>query len=212
MIPLRIVETEREDFDGPIVELWRDDEFIGMVFWDGETSVVQVYPSKDGDVHDLEIRDLQRALDTAERMVDADAYEKGEFTELRAAAVQQADEWQDEDPATVELVGEFDSQAAHRSEDGEGYFPRDAAEGFIRKCEELGLAVVEMEGFDWDERQLSARPGLVLVVRPEEMMTWPQFKTYANARVAETLAEWPGRDSLTVAFVVQQPDGETFVA
>ena len=50
MIPLRIVETEREDFDGPIVELWRDDEFIGMVFWDGETSVVQVYPSKDGDV------------------------------------------------------------------------------------------------------------------------------------------------------------------
>lgn len=212
MIPLRIVETEREDFDGPIVELWRDDEFIGMVFWDGETSVVQVYPSKDGDVYDLEIRDLQRALDTAERMVDADAYGDGEFTELRAAAVQAADEWQDEDPATVELVGEFDSQAAHRSEDGEGYFPRDAAEGFIRKCEELGLAVVEMEGFDWDGRQLSARPGLVLVVRPEEMMTWPQFKTYANARVAETLAEWPGRDSLTVAFVVQQPDGETFVA
>jgi hypothetical protein len=43
-------------------------------------------------------------------------------------------------------------------------------------------------------------------------MTWSQFKTYANARVAETLAEWPSRDSLAVAFVVQQPDGETFVA
>ena len=68
MIPLRIVETEREDFDGPIVELWRDDDFVGMVFWDGEAAVVQIYPDEDGDVHDLEIRELLQTLDTAERM------------------------------------------------------------------------------------------------------------------------------------------------
>ena len=30
MLPLRIVETDREGFDEPIVELWRDDDFVGM--------------------------------------------------------------------------------------------------------------------------------------------------------------------------------------
>ena len=29
MIPLRINETDHEDFDEPIVELWRDNEFVG---------------------------------------------------------------------------------------------------------------------------------------------------------------------------------------
>jgi hypothetical protein len=212
MIPLRIVETEREDFDGPIVELWRDDEFIGMVFWDGATSVLQVYPSGDGDVHDLEIRDLLRVLDTAERMVDPTAYEEDEFAELQVAVAAEADGWQDEDPATLELVEEFDPQAVHRSEEGEGYFTREVADEFIRRCEELGLAVVEVEGFDWDGEQLAARPGLVLTVRPEEMMTWPQFRTYANARAGETIGRWPRRDSIVLAFVVQQPDGETIVA
>ncbi len=39
MIPMRLVETDREGFDEPVVELWRDDEFVGMVFWDGDTAV-----------------------------------------------------------------------------------------------------------------------------------------------------------------------------
>jgi len=212
VIPLRIVETEREDFDGPIVELWRDDDFVGMVFWDGEAAVVQIYSDEDGDVHDLEIRELLQTLDTAERMVDPYAYEEGELAGLRAKVGSESDEWADEDPATVELVGEFDSQATHRSEDGEGYFVREVAEAFVNKCEALGLAVVEVEGFDWDGSQLMARPGLVLVVRPEEMMTWPQFRRHANAQVLDVLAGWPQRSSLVLAFVVQQPDGETFVA
>lgn len=212
MIPLRIVETEREDFEGSIVEIWRDDEFVGMVFWDGESAIVQIYPLDDGDVHDLEIRELLQTLDTAERMVDPFAYEAEELAGLRAKVASNSDDWAQEDPATLELVGEFDAQAAHRSEDGEGFFARDVAEAFIRKCEDTGLAVVEMEGFDWDGNQLAARPGLVLVVRPEEMMTWPQFKSYASARVLDALAGWPRRATMVLAFVVQQPDGETFVA
>ena len=53
MYPLRIVETDRDGFDQTVVELWREDEFVGMVFWDGSVPVVQIYPAGD-DVHDLE--------------------------------------------------------------------------------------------------------------------------------------------------------------
>lgn len=212
MLPLRIVETDREGFDEPVVELWRDDEFVGMVFWDGEATVVQVYPAAAGDVHDLELRDLLRVLDMAERIVDPLAMEDDGLGELRMAVAETEGGWEDEHPATVELVEEFDPQAAHRSEDGEGYFPASIAPAFITRCEELGLAVVEMEGFDWDGRSLAARPGLELMIRPETMMSWGEFRVYANARAADTLNDWPTRETLVVAFVVQQPDGETFVA
>jgi hypothetical protein len=213
MLPLRIVETDREGFEEPVVELWRDDEFVGMVFWDGEAAVVQVYPAAEGDVHDLELRDLLRVLDMAERIVDPFAMDDDDgLGELRLAVAETEGGWDEEDPATVELVEEFDPQALHRSDDGEGYFPGSIAPSFITRCEELGLAVVEMEGFDWDGRALAARPGLELMVRPETAMSWGEFRSYANARAADTLNDWPTRDTLVIAFVVQQPDGETFVA
>ena len=213
MLPLRIVETDREGFEEPVVELWRDDEFVGMVFWDGEATVVQVYPSAGGDVHDLELQDLVRVLDTAERIVDPYAMDEDDgLEELRRSVAETGGGWEDEDPATLELVEEFDSQVLHRSEEGEGYFPASIAPTFITRCEELGLAVVEMEGFDWDGRALAPRSGLELVIRPETMMSWPEFRSYANARAADTLNDWPTSESLAIAFVVQQPDGETFVA
>jgi hypothetical protein len=210
MIPLRIVEAEREDFDGSVVELWRDDEFIGMVFWDGEATVVQVYPDGDGDVFDLDVGDLQRVLETAQQIVDPHAFDE-DFAELRAEAGGD-DEWADEHPATVELVREFDPQASHRSEDGEGFFPGAVAEAFITRCEDLDLAVVEMEGFDYDGERLVPRPGLELMIRPQEVMGWSEFRRFANARALESVTTWNTRDSLVFAFVVQQPDGESFVA
>ena len=90
MLPLRIVETERPEFDEPVVELWRDDEFIGMVFWDGEESIVQIYTDQDGDVHDLETTDLLRVLDVAVRIVtplDQFAEDEGEYLEAFNAGV-----------------------------------------------------------------------------------------------------------------------------
>ena len=44
------------------------------------------------------------------------------------------------------------------------------------------------------------------------MMSWSEFRTYANATAADTLRIWPSRSSLVVAFVIQQPDAETIVA
>ncbi|MEN8234123.1 MAG: hypothetical protein ABFR89_04295 [Actinomycetota bacterium] len=218
MIPIRTVETEREDFDEPVVELWRENEFVGMVFWDGASTVVQIYPAAGDDVHDLEIRDLFRALEMAERIVDPLAFDQVEGViqlgggRAQAKREEPEDDWADEDPATVALLTEFDPLAAHRSEDGEGFFPRDVAERFVRKCDELRLAVVEMEGFDLASGELKARPGLELVVTPQPVMSAAEFCSHANTTALDYLNGWPRRESLVVAFVVQQQDGESIVA
>ncbi len=218
MLPLRIVETEREDFDEPVVEIWMENEFVGMVFWDGSATVVQIYPAGDDDVHDLDVRDLFRVLEMAEKIVDPLAFDEVEgLIQLGGGRAQTKreepeDDWSDEDPATVELLSEFDPLAAFRSEDGEGFFPRDVAERFVRRCDELRLAVVEMEGFDLVDGELKARPGLELVVRPQPVMSAGEFYLHANATALDHLDGWPRRETLVVAFVVQQQDGETIVA
>lgn len=218
MNPIRIVETEREGFDEPVVELWMENEFVGMVFWDGSATVVQVFPTADDDVHDLEMRELFRALEMAERIVDPLAFDQVDgLIQVGGARAQTKredpeDDWTDEDPTTVELLTEFDPLAAFRSEDGEGFFRRDEAVRFVRRCGELRLAVVEMEGFDLVAGELKARPGLELVVGPQSVMSADEFQAHANATALDHLDGWPRRESLVVAFVVQQLDGETIVA
>ena len=218
MNTIRIVETEREDFDEPIVELWMENEFVGMVFWDGTATVVQIYPAAGDDVHDLEMRELFRVLEMAEKIVDPMAFDQVDgLIQLGGERVQAkreegADDWSEEDPATVELLSEFDPLSAFRSEDGEGFFPRDAAMRFVRRCQDLRLAVVEMEGFDLVAGELKARPGLELVVGPQSVMSAAEFQAHANATALDHLGGWPRRESLVVAFVVQQLDGETIVA
>jgi hypothetical protein len=210
MIPIRLAETERDDFDGTIVEFWRDDEFIGMVFWDGDSPIVQIYPDGDGDVQDLDVFELQQLLDTAVRMVDPGGDE--DFAELRAAVADATSGDEDVHLATADLLSEFDPQAVFRTDDGEGFFPKNVAEAFITKCEELDLAVVEMEGFDLEGSTLVPRPKLDLRVVPQSVMSWSEFRTFANITSHDTLRVWPNRDSLVVAFVFQQPDTETIVA
>lgn len=209
MIPITLVETERDDFDGPVVELWRDDSFVGMVFFDGTAPIVQIYPDGDDDVHDLDVAELQSILDLAVGIVDPSAFDE-DLAELREAA--KPDEWVGEHPATTELLAEFDRRAVHRTEDGEGFFRRTVASSFIARCEELDLAVVEMEGFDLVDGDLRPDPGMELAVTPQSMMTWSEFRTYANVTAASKLAEWSDRDDLVIAFVFQQPDTEIIVA
>jgi hypothetical protein len=211
MLPIQMVETERDDFDGTIVELWRGDDFIGMVFWDGEAPIVQIFPDGDGEAQDLDVREIQQLLDTALQIVDPAAFDD-DFAELREAVAEAADESSDVHPATAALLGEFDERVVYRTVDGEGFFRRGDAEGLIERCEELDLGVVEMEGFDLEGETLIPRPNLNLIVTPQKIMTWSEFRTFANATAADTLRVWPSRDSLVVAFVIQQPDTETIVA
>ena len=209
MLPINLIETEREDFEGPVVEFWRADEFIGMAFFDGEAPIFQIYPSADGDVHDLDIHEIQGLLDMAVRMVDPLAFDEG-MEALRQEVG--GSEESDEHPATKALLADFDDQAVHRTDDGEGFFSKEVAGRFISKCEELDLAVVEMEGMDFVAGKLVPRPGLDLVITPQSMMSWPEFRTYANATAQDNLRSWSTRPSVIFAFVIQQPDAETIVA
>lgn len=215
MIPFRIVETDREGFETPVVELWRDDEFVGMVFWDGETSILQIYPDDDGDVKDVEVNDLFRILEFANQIVTPEEFRSGEgFDELRASLAAESggdDEYEYSNPGVVTLLGEFDDLVAYRNDDGEGFFPKDVAQRFVARCDELDLAVVEMEGFDLDIDQLTARPNLTFIARSLED-DWETFRPSANETAAARLREWPTRDSMVVAFVVQLEDGESIVA
>lgn len=216
MIPLRIVETDREDFDEPVVEVWRDNDFVGMVFWDGDVAVAQIYPDAGGDVYDLDLGDLFRVLGLAEAIVTPEEFrtdldELGDAGFEIGAGIDEAG-WRDEHPATIALVTDFDSRVAHRSESGEGFFARQVAFDFIARCDELDLAVVEMEGFDFHQTVPKPRPELMFAVSVPGMNSWSLFRPTANALVQDTLSDWPSRSSLVVSFVVQQPDGETFVA
>jgi hypothetical protein len=214
MLPIQMVETERDDFDGTIVEMWRGDDFVGMVFWDGEAPIVQFYADGDGEAQDLDVREIQQLLDTALQIIDPTAFDD-DFSTIREAVAEAAETAEDSSnlhPATAALLGEFDDRAVYRTDDGEGFFRRGDAESFIEKCEELDLGVVEMEGFDLDGEELISRPNLDLAVTPQKMMSWSEFRTFANATAADTLRGWPSRESLVIAFVIQQPDTETIVA
>lgn len=221
MIPLRIVESERDGFDQPVVELWRDDDFVGMVFWDEDAAVVQVYADEDGDVFDLGAEELMTALETAQRIVTPEEFQSDELfsgfslPNLGSGeddALDADDDWAHEHPATVTLVSEFDALAVYRGEDGEGFFPRSVALDFLRRCDELDLAVVEMEGFDLEGDVLIPRPTLDFAVRTANAAEWHLFRPTTNATAVDTLTDWPARPTLVAAFVVMQPDGESFVA
>ena len=221
MLPLRFVETDREGFEEPVVEIWRDDEFIGMVFWDGDATIVQIFPEGDGTPKDLELGELMRVLELSGQIAVPEEGE-GEFEELRAFVSSSSpaaqppgldDEgWDEEDSVVLELVSEFDPQAVHRSADGESFFLREVAAQFIKRSEELDLAVVEMEAFDWDGYELTARPNLNLLIRTSQPESWVIFRPKANFEALDVLGRWPDRETLVVAFVAQQPNGETFVA
>ena len=214
MLPLRIVETDRPEFDEPVVELWRDDAFIGMVFWDGEESIVQIYPDQDGDVQDLETGDLLRVLDMAVRIVtplDQLEDDEGDYLEAFNAAAPEG-EWDEELPETNALTSEFDSRVVFRAEDGEGFYNRDTALELVERCEQLGLAVVEIDGFDLEGSVLIPRAELGVFVDAPAGMDWSVRAAAANGQVRAALESWPGRPSLVAAIVVQQPDGESFIA
>jgi hypothetical protein len=215
MLPLRIVETDRPEFDEPVVELWRDDDFVGMVFWDGEESIVQIYPDGAGDVHDIEIGDLLRVLDLAARIVtpldQQPDDESGEYLQAFNEGVPEG-EWDEEDPTSSSLTSEFDSKVVFRAEDGEGFFSRDTALEMVERCEQLGIAVIEVDGFDLEGAVLIPRAELSLVISAPGDIGWGVRAAAANAQVRAALESWPSRPSLVAALLIQQSDGESFVA
>jgi hypothetical protein len=214
MLPLRIVETDRADFEQPVVELWRGDEFVGMVFWDGEEAIVQIYPDDGGDVHDIAVEDLFRVVELATQIVMPEDQLEAEGDAFLAAVNAAAPDgsWDEEDPFTRTLTEEFDGEVVYRADDGEGFYDRETALALVARCDELGLAVVTMDGFDLEGAVLIPRPELSVAIAAPAALDWGVRVAAANAQIRDALEGWDTRPTLVAAFVVQQSDGETFVA
>jgi hypothetical protein len=214
MLPLRIVETDRPDFEQPIVELWREGDFVGMVFWDGEEAVVQIYPDDSGDVFDIGVEDMFRVLELATQIVmpedQLEAQGDAFLAEINATAPEGS--WDEEDPFTRTLTEEFDDQVVYRAEDGEGFFDRETALALLARCDQLGLAVVTMDGFDLEGAVLIPRPELSVAIAAPQGLDWGIRVAAANAQIREALEGWDTRPTLVATFVIQQSDGETFIA
>ena len=211
MIPLRLIEKDHEDFDEPIVELWRDNEFVGYVFWDEDTPIVQIFLDVEGDPYDLDLRDFQRILEMADQIVSPDMFTEDELDDLRTRVQAAQDGGEPAEDVVELLTEEFDDEARYRNDEGEGFYPRRIADAIIERCNELDIAVVEMEGFDYENRTLVPRPNLNLLVRGNPGDMWSVFRPEANLRAVQALGDWPGRSSLVVAFVVQLNNGESIV-
>ena len=182
MLPIQMVETERDDFDGTIVELWRGDDFIGMVFWDGDAPIVQIYADGDGDVQDLDVREIQQLLDTALQIVDPTAFDD-DFASLREAVAEEADDESDVHPATSALLAEFDEWVTEGALAGSGSGnSADGRLGALRNMivvagdyldqGEVTLAVAQLEAVlercDGD----SPPPTSSRVTQPQSSTTW----------------------------------------
>jgi len=211
MIPLRLVEKEHDDFDEPVVELWRDNDFVGHIFWDDDLPVVQFHLDAEGDPFDLDLRDVQRILEMADQIVSPDAFSDDELDDLRGRIQEAAQNGEVVDDVVGTLAEEFDERAAFRNSDGEGFFPKPVALELVARCDDLDVAVVEMEGFDLENGALIPRPNLNLLIRGSVGDQWQVFRPEANLRASSTMTDWPGRSTIVVAFVVQLPNGESVV-
>jgi hypothetical protein len=121
-------------------------------------------------------------------------------------------EWDDEHPATAALTAEFDSRVVLRTEDGEGFFDREAALDLVDRCEQLDLATIELDGFDLEGSVLIPRPELGVAISVPKNLDWGVRRAAANAQIRAAIESWPARPTMVAAFVIQQPDGETFIA
>ncbi len=135
----------------------------------------------------------------------------GDFLDAFNATVPEG-EWDEESPATSSLTSEFDAQVVFRAEDGEGFYNRNTVLEMVSRCEELGLAVTEVDAFDLEGSVMIPRPELSVFVDAPVGMEWGVRAAAANAQVRAALEAWDSRPSLVAALVIQQPDGESFVA
>jgi hypothetical protein len=190
---LRIREATRADWEGPVVEVWDDDALVAQVWRDDEEVLVEVLSDADGDPFLLDVPSLIGVLDTAARILGVE-------------------ETGDEGDPLDRLAEEFDHLAAHRGAEDEGFYPVQVAVPFIRRCEQLGLAVISVEGFTMVAGEPAATPGYALrVADPLDDEPWATFRAGANLQVEAVVERWPRKPGFVVAFELRDPSGEDYV-
>jgi len=190
-------ETERPDWDGPVVELVEEDRVVGIAYLEDKALMAEFYPDEDGESWVFEVGDLQRVLDTAAAMLGLD--------EPTAPAEEQGH-------PVDRLAGEFDAAAARRGEEDEGFYPAAVATAITARCEPLGLAVVFLEGFTQTDTDVEPIAGhRVDLADAHAGEPWLTFQAACNIQARALLERWASRPGLVVAIEVADGTGERFV-
>ncbi|HEX5631497.1 MAG TPA: hypothetical protein VFY15_07540 [Acidimicrobiia bacterium] len=196
MTDLRARETTRDDWEGVVVELVEENRVVGVAYLDDGAILTEFYPDEDGEPWVFDVADLQRVLDVAAAMLGIEepvpASPSGESVDR--------------------LATEFDPTADHRGAEDEGFYPVPAALALTMRAEELGLAVVSLEGFTLDAGEPIALPGYGSTPGDAHRgEAWPVFRSGCNAQARAQLERWAGRNGLVVALEVADQSGETYV-
>lgn len=198
MSDLHAREAEQEDWDGPLVHLIEEDRVVGQAYLEDGVMLAEFFPDEDGDSWAFDVADLQRALDTA------------------AAMLGLGDEVPSPDPGgehpVDRLAAAFDTSAARRGEEDEGFYPLGVVAKMIAACEALDLAVVTLEGFAVVVGDLSPAPGHTTDLGAAHAgEPWPVFKAGCNVQAQAVLERWMSRPELLVAVEVADRDGDRYV-
>jgi hypothetical protein len=193
---LRARETTRDDWEGTVVELVEEDHVVGIVYLEDAVVMAEFYPGDDGEAWVFDVTDLQRVLDVASAM-------------LGVAEAESAPSAAD---AVDRLAAEFDASAALRGGEDEGFYPVLVAAAITLRAEELGLAVVALEGFTIEGEEPIAAPGLASAPGDAHRgEAWLTYRAACNIQARGQLERWAGRPGLVVALEVADESGETYV-
>ena len=196
MTDLRARETTRDDWEGTVVELVEDDHVVGIVYLEDAVVMTEFYPDDDGEPWVFDLTDLQRVLDVASAMLGVAE------TESPPSAADAVDR----------LAAEFDASAAMRGGEDEGFYPVLVAAAITLRAEELGLAVVSLEGFTIEGGEPVAAPGLASAPGDAHRgEPWLTYRAACNIQARGQLERWAGRPGLVVALEVADESGETYV-
>jgi hypothetical protein len=205
MSDLQARERVDPDWETPVVDLVEEGEVVGLVYSEEGQLLAEFYPDDDGEAHLFDVADLQRVFDAVAGMLSG----KGEQS-VRTPAIERPPSV---GTSPVELLAaEFDRRAVRRGPEDEGFYPLDAAMTIVRRCGDLDLAVVSLDGFLISGESMRRASGcsadLGAAYRGEP---WPTFIAGCNLQAQALLERWPRRTGLAVAFEVQDASGEVFV-
>lgn len=205
MSDLHARERQDPEWGRPVADLIEDDEVVGLAYEDEGDLFVEFYPDADGEPRLYDVADLQRVLDTVISML-------AEAPEPAPEAAGEPGAGRAQEHPVDTLAAQFDKRAARRGPEDEGFYPFDVATGIISRCNDLGLAVVSMEGFTLHPDRIDPVGGcsadLGDAFRGEP---WATFLAGCNLQAMTLLERWPRRPSFAIAFEVQDAEGEVFV-
>ena len=201
MSDLHARDSERDDWDGPVVELVEDGSIVGQAFVDAGELLVEFYADADGGLPLLAVPDLQRVLDTVTVMLGPD----------NEPLLDEASPTAGQDP--IELLAQgFDAEAAHRGPEDEGFFPLSVAARIVGACEQLDLAVTRVEAFDLVGGDVQAIPGHSGdLAKAHAGEPWAVFRAGCNVQAHAVMERWPNRTSLVVAIEITDRSSEEYV-